>query len=343
LKIEIINPLKIPNWNDQIAQLPGATIFHTANWARVLVESYNYRPAYFTAFKDGQIAGCIPTMDINSLFTGRRGVALPFTDECHPLGTDAVLFEQLWEKAVFFARQKSWRHIELRGRHDRLGKAPAFCTFVVHEIELNGCGQTLLNQFRDSTRRNIYKAEKYDVQVYRLRSLDAVRHFYRLNCITRQSHGLPPQPYAFFKALHQHLIAKNMGFVQLALSSSKTIAGAIFFHFNRKLIFKYGASDTNYQSLRANNLILWEAIQWGLQNGYTRFNLGRTDPEHHGLLQFKKGWGGKMNLLNYYRYEPEAARYIPGPTKLKTFYAVLQKLPMPLLKLTGRLLYRHIG
>ena len=50
------------------------------------------------------------------------------------------------------------------------------------------------------------------------------------------------------------MISIENGFVALASYSNRVVAGAVFFHFGSKAIYKYGASDRNYQHLRANNL-----------------------------------------------------------------------------------------
>jgi hypothetical protein len=337
------NPASHPGWNDKIARLPGATIFHTANWAKVLVSAYNYRAEYFTSVQGAQISGCIPLMDIDSFITGRRGVALPFTDECNPLCRQPGVFEQLWQQAIDHGRLKGWKHIELRGGHSALGNAPPSSAYVVHRLDLEGGEKSLMNQFRDSTRRNISKAEKNGVQVQHSRTLDAVKRFYRLNSDTRRLHGLPPQPFRFFEALHRHVIGENLGFVQLAVYKNKTIAGAICLHFNRQVIYKYGASDKSCQWLRANNLIIWRAIQWGLENGNRQFSFGRTEPENAGLRQFKSGWGAEETDLRYYRYGLKQGRFCRQSPGIKTSYAIFSKLPVPLLRLAGRLLYRHMG
>jgi lipid II:glycine glycyltransferase (peptidoglycan interpeptide bridge formation enzyme) len=107
--------------------------------------------------------------------------------------------------------------------------------------------------------------------------------------MTRKEHGLPPQPFHFFKKIHDHIISKNLGVVVLASFDRENVAGAIYFHIGEKAVFKYGASDKKFQHLRANNLVMWEAIKWYSQNGYRSLCFGRTEPENQGLLQFKSG------------------------------------------------------
>ena len=86
--ISPIDPLEYPNWDDLLLTNDQSTFFHTSAWARVLHESYNYKPLYFTSIDDGKISVLIPIMEIRSFITGRRGVSLPFTDYCKPIVPD---------------------------------------------------------------------------------------------------------------------------------------------------------------------------------------------------------------------------------------------------------------
>ena len=133
------------------------------------------------------------------------------------------------------------------------------------------------------------------------------------------------------------------GFVVLASYHNRVISGAVCSQFKDKALFKYGASDQNYQHLRANNLVMWEAITWYGQNGCKSFNFGRTEPEHEGLLQFKRGWGTKEKTIHYYKYDLTKDTFAKDSSRIKSFHAIFQKLPLPLLKLAGRLFYRHVG
>jgi lipid II:glycine glycyltransferase (peptidoglycan interpeptide bridge formation enzyme) len=162
--------------------------------------------------------------------------------------------------------------------------------------------------------------------------------------MTRKHHGLPPQPYHFFKKIYDHIISKNLGFVVLASHENRNIACAVFFHFGDKAIYKYGASDRNYQHLRANNLVMWEAIKWYCQNGYKSLSFGRTESENRGLKQFKTGWGTRENVINYYKYDFKKDTFTTDHlTVTKLQQSFFRKMPIPLLNIFGSLLYRHIG
>ena len=44
----------------------------------------------------------------------------------------------------------------------------------------------------------------------------------------------------------------------LAHYQGKCVAGAVFFHFKDRALFKYGASDERFNRLGINNLVIWE-------------------------------------------------------------------------------------
>jgi lipid II:glycine glycyltransferase (peptidoglycan interpeptide bridge formation enzyme) len=132
--------------------------------------------------------------------------------------------------------------------------------------------------------------------------------------------------------------------VVLASHGGRTVAGSMYFHFGDMALYKSGASDRKYQHLRANNLVMWEAIRWYCRNGYKNLCFGRTEPENKGLLQFKRGWGTKERTIRYYRYDLVKKAFVQDKSRLKGFHnAVFMRMPTPLLRFTGELLYKHMG
>ncbi len=113
--IQIINPIKHPDWDALLATNPGATFFHTSGWCRVLAESYGYKPLYFTQIDNGKLTGLLAVMEVNSLLTGKRGVSLPFTDHCPVIAKDRQAFDALFEFAVGFGSKHGWKNLGLRG------------------------------------------------------------------------------------------------------------------------------------------------------------------------------------------------------------------------------------
>ena len=127
----------------------------------------------------------------------------------------------------------------------------------------------------------------------------------------------------------------NRGFVVNAFWAKKPIASSIYLFFGKKVIYKYGASDKEYQHLRANNLVMWEAIKWCCEHGYESLCLGRTDPGHQGLEQYKVGWGAKEKEIKYYKYDLKKNIFISGSQKrISQYQFILKKMPISILNIS---------
>jgi hypothetical protein len=346
MHIDIINPIDFEEWDDMLLSRQDFSFFHSSGWAQVLHEAYCYKPLYFSSIQDGDLTCLLPVMEVSSMLTGRRGVSLPFTDYCEPVVPPEVKFSDLFQHITEYGKHADWKFIEVRGGKGFFEKAVPSEQFLIHTLELAEHEQSLFSDFRDSTKRNIRKAIASGIEVRICTSLHSVKEYYRLHCLTRKRHGLPPPPFDFFYKLYQHILSKNKGFVVLGYYKERVISGAIFFHMGSKAIFKYGASDMSYQQLRANNLVMWEAIMWYCRNGYKKLCFGRTELDAFGLRQFKNGWGTQEDVLNYYKYDVRNNEFTPvyGKQRLQTQYTKFAKhMPIFFLKYVSSLLYKHFG
>jgi hypothetical protein len=344
VKLEILDPCQVQEWDDLVLDTESYSFFHCRAWAEVLNHSYSYKPYYFALFSGPRILGLIPVLEIKSLLTGKRGVSLPFSDFCEPIILEKNRFKELFEGVINVGNKFGWRYLEIRGGGRWFDNVRPSSQYLGHRIALNGNIDQLLSDCRKSTQRNIKKALKAGVECETVQSISAVKEFFHLNCITRKRHGLPPQPFSFFKNIYHYIIAKNLGNIVLASYKNRIIAGAVFFHFGNKAIYKFGASEIEYQHLRANNLIMWNAIKWYSQNGYQVFDMGRTETNNNGLNQFKSGWGTQSKSICYYKYSITKRKFVKSTSDASIiFHKLFSNLPLPLLRIVGSLAYRHIG
>ncbi|MCJ7675282.1 MAG: GNAT family N-acetyltransferase, partial [Sedimentisphaerales bacterium] len=264
--VDILNPIDYPCWDELLISSRGYSFYHTSAWAKVLCESYRYHPVYFTLLDKNKFLAMTPMMEVRSILTGRRGVCLPFTDQCESIGDNSSGAEDMIESIKDYGRRRRWEFIDLRWG-DYPNETPAV-SFYGHKLDLTLGAEQLFCRFRHSVRTAIRKAIRAGVNVKIHTSIEALKEYYRLHCISRQRHGLPPQPYCFFEKVYEHIICKDLGFIVLACYCGANIAGAMFFNFGDKSVCKFAASDYRYQHLRANDLVIWEAIKWQAQRGY---------------------------------------------------------------------------
>lgn len=322
---------------------PDHSIFHTTGWARVLIDSYGFTPRYFLRLEGGKIAFAMPMMEIRNFGTGARGVSLPFSDFCDPLLSESVRLQDVLKVAIEYGKKKGLTSLKIRTRKEMPKEVFPYTDYFHHDLDLNGGEERLFSGFHPSNQRNIRKAAREGVEVDFQTSLDAVEHYYALHCGTRKKHGLPPQPFSFFRNIQKHILSKGNGFVALASYHGIKIAGAVYLHSGKKAVFKYGASDVTHHGLRANNLIMWEAIRWYSRNGFDNLSFGRTDPENEGLRNFKRGWGSDETKIANIKYDLRAGKYRNNKRFTNGYQnKIINRLPIGISKQIGKIFYKYM-
>jgi CelD/BcsL family acetyltransferase involved in cellulose biosynthesis len=339
-----VDPFTYPDWNERLLTVPCASIFHTTHWLRILQESYGYQPHYFACFTGKQLTALLPFMEVKSWATGVRGVSLPFSDYCEPIIDEQTSYPECFTQVIRTAQQRKWKFLEMRGGEALLCGVSPYTSYYRHVLALCGDAEAVFSKIRSNYRAKIRKARRSGLTATILRSPEAMAEYYRLHCLTRKRHGLLPQPAVFFQKIHAHIIANNCGFVMLVSHRGRNIAGAVFFMFGQRAMYKFGASDLRYQHLHPNYLLFWHVVQWLGCNGYKEICFGRTAEGNQGLMQFKDGWGTSKSLISYYRYDPKTASFMQNTNRaVDVGYNICRKMPIALLKLAGSVLYKHIG
>jgi hypothetical protein len=339
-----IDPLLYPAWDSLLAAQARSSFFHGSAWARVLHETYGHQPAYFCRFATGQLTELLPVMEVSSLWTGRRGVSLPFTDFCAPLSSGEGDGHALYDAVLAQGRRRGWRYLECRGIVPGRPSARPSLAFLGHVIDLEPGPEALFNGFEGAVRRGIRRAEGSGLQIEFGADIESVKTFYALHCRTRSRHGLPPQPFVFFKNIARHVLDQGQGGVLIARAGLTPVAAALFFHHRRQALYKFGASDYAFQGLRPNNLVMWEAIKRYAGHGFTALHLGRTSLANQGLRRFKLGFGAAEHRIEYSKYDFSRRQFVLDTDRAQGWFnRLFQHLPLPLLRLAGQALYPHLS
>lgn len=338
------NPLLTDHWDGLVSQLLETSIFHRAAWAKVLVETYGFTPVYLSGFCGNTFASALPMLEVDSWLTGKRGVSLPFTDECEALNSSGHSSAPLIQEALQIGRARKWRYLELRGGKNLFNAAPPSVNFHGHKLSLADDPDALFSRFESSVRRALRKAKQSGLRVEFSQTLGATSEYYALHCQTRKEHGLPPQPFNFFRQIHEHILAKNLGVVVTATFEERPVASAIFFHQGPSAVYKFGASLKSASDLRANNLVMWEAIKWLAAKGVKELRFGRTSIHNEGLRRYKLGWGTEEYAIHYYRYDFCTSTVVSAKDESTGWHNKLfRALPLPLAKCAGKVLYKHVA
>src|SRR5450631_2010769 len=141
-----------PEWDRLVLAHSSSSFFHSSAWARVLTRTYGHKPFYLRLTSDSKTAVLLPLMEVSSRLTGRRGVCLPFSDFAAPLvfsqGSEGELLRCLGD----LARERKWRHAEIRGGLDHVAAAPGSIMFHGHTLDLRGGEETVFANLKSPTR-----------------------------------------------------------------------------------------------------------------------------------------------------------------------------------------------
>jgi CelD/BcsL family acetyltransferase involved in cellulose biosynthesis len=339
-----VDPVRFPDWDALVGAHPQGTIFHGSGWARVLRDTYGQRPYYFTRFEGRQLAGLLPVMEVSSWLTGRRGVSLPFTDFCPALQGAGCDERNLFERAMQCGRERRWKFLECRGVAGAWEGVQTSLSFCGHKIDLRAGREKLFEGMASAVRRGVRKAEKTGVTIDFDTGEESMRTFFNLHSRTRRRHGLPPQPWRFFLNIQRHLLSAGQGFLATARLASRPLAAAVFLHDGRQALYKFGAWDNGFQSVRPNNLMMWEAMKRCAEMGLATLDLGRTSLSDEGLRRFKLGLGAEEEGIRYAKYDFSTKQFVRGADRAEGWFnLVFARLPLPVLRLAGAVLYPHLS
>jgi predicted N-acyltransferase len=346
----LIDPSTDKRWDSFVENHPHGTLYHLSCWEEVLERTFGYTPLYYV-LEDakGNISGGIPMFSIRSFATGNRLVSLPFSDYCNILVESenefAFLLSSIRNSAC--ARTSNFirfcltdSDIDLRAHGFQQERQ-----FKNHILPIDGPSDVIKNTVIHASRRNtIRQALKLGVSIaYSAGGHDLV-DYYHMYVQTRKKHGLVPLPFGFFKNVWAVLQPKRMAYLALAKVKGKTVAGSLFLRDRSTLYVLSNASLKDFLRYRPNDLLWWEAIDLAAREKLKTVDFGRTSVDNVGLLAFKREWGPIERDISHYALPLRTSGHEgAGLASNRTLRGLIRFMPNPLLRLCGKLMYRHVG
>jgi hypothetical protein len=341
-----IDPLQDSRWPEFLSRHPRASVFHSRGWLEALWLTYEYHPVVLTtSASNEELRNGLVVCRVRSWLTGNRMVSLPFSDHCEPLVDGHEELPSILGALRNEWKGSGWKYIEIRPvefdlcSFPDLTKSQSFCW---HRLDLRPSSEELFRGFHDNcVRRKIRRAARENLTYVEGRSESLLEKFYHLLVVTRRRHLLPPPPLAWFR----NLIA-CMGDdlkIRVVSKDDHPVASILTISHKATLFYKYGCSDRRFNHLGGTHLVIWQAIQEAKSHGLCELDLGRSDWDNIGLINFKDRWGATRSTLTYWRYGNAAADLESRRWSTQTVRWLFGQMPNRLLIATGDLLYRHVG
>ncbi len=353
-EIKMIDPCLDPRWDEFVYKHPNGWIVHLSGWKKVLENSFPHMKGHYLALTEGaddQIKAALPLFEVSSWILGKRLISIPFATICDPLVTSQEETKKLLDETFNLAKKLGASYLEIRTlqSHSLIEKDSFYCScfYKHHYLLLTNDINTIKKSFhRTNVRQRIQRAEKSDLCLKTGNSETDLMGFHELHKTTRKKHGLPPQPYKFFKNLWDTFVPSGNMKLLMAQKNDKTIAALILFLFRDRVSAEFLASDDSYWNLSPNHLLFWEAIKTAHNEGFKIFDFGRTSSSNGSLMDFKKHWGTTVVDLPQFIYPNNMCDTIDNreaSINYRLSKIICKNAPELIDSLIGNFYYRHLG
>jgi hypothetical protein len=338
----------LDEWNRYASSHERSTVYHLSPWARIFGDALGYRSWLLMAKNDaGATCGILPVYLVRGLF-GRRLVAVPFRDRGGPVFDTPDALTALLRHTGELARREN-AGVVLKSLEpfpdDAAASGLARRDHWVHSrmpiADLTR--DALWERIGNKNRNMVRQAQKSGLNAVRAtKEPRAAERWHALHVATQHRLGVPPFPLRFFELMLDALSpSASIEVIEIQSSEGPCAATILFFH-RDTCIYGYSASTAAGQRLRANDLLLFEAIALAAERKVAWFDFGSDSPSQESLLFFKSKWGAEQNVIPMY-CSPEVALTDSADAKYELARMMFRAMPPALSSWIGSRVVRFFG
>ena len=327
------------------------------------------------------ITGLLPLVHMKHFLFGNRLISMPFMDIGGILADNEETEQALLAEALKLAKKLKATEIELRQTEplnclkekdsfaqtsDLSPQASALTpqssvlspqSFVLNPqssfvksnksrmlLKLPESSEILWKSFKSKLRSQIKKPIKEGLTV-KIDGLDLIDNFYRVFLVNMRDLGSPVHSKNLIKSVLSEY-AENAK-ILIVYKGAKPVAGSIVIGLNGSLHNPWASSLRDYARLSPNMLLYWSMLEYAVDNNYNLFDFGRSTPDE-GTYKFKKQWGAIPSSLHWHYFSNKDVVQNNGDTadektKFEKAIQYWQKLPVPITRVVGPMIRKHIG
>jgi len=329
-------------WDTFVMSNLASTNYHQFRWGNVIEKSFGHKAYYLCAMTEaGEICGILPLVHIKSKIFGSFLVSLPFFNYGGLLCDEGNSENAFMEKArdmLSFCRAD---FVELRhfdAFHKGLETKQHKVTMIL-DLERNVDDQW--KALDPKVRNQIRKAEKSGLTTVS-GQIDQLDGFYEVFCRNMRDLGTPVYGKNFFRNILETFQSTTR--IISVFLDGKVIASGLLTWFRGTLEVPWASSVGEYREKCPNNLLYWDAIRFSIENGFDKFDFGRST-QGEGTFRFKKQWGAKPVQLNWQYILTEGCQIPelnPANSKFRLAIKVWQRLPLAITNAVGPMIVKNI-
>ncbi|HEX3112427.1 MAG TPA: GNAT family N-acetyltransferase [Candidatus Eisenbacteria bacterium] len=288
-------------WDDLVQASPGASVFHTAAWARLwtgLSASTKWEAAILE--EGGRYVGALGWIvrrhgwfeSLDAMPYATYGG--PIVREGHPAAPRArrALIE------TFLARASRRRVLRAQltwyaGRPEDFPEESPPDEGFTHVLALESDYERVADRFSPSTRRLVRQSDESGLSIRAAESAADVAQFVEIAEETVVRRGGKPKPRALYERIQADLVTAGIARYHLVEHEGKAVAGSLHLFHQGVATSWLPVSRESSWPLRPNNFLVASLLETLCQAGYTEYNFGASPSDAAGLIRFKEGWGAR--------------------------------------------------
>ena len=330
-------------WNEFVYQHPSSQCYHLFEWKDIIEQAFRLQSFYLYAQNgsSGEICGVLPLIFSKSFVFGRYLTSIPFYNYSGILGRNKDVETALLTKAIETAQRVKASHIELRHCKESTLELPVKTHKVRMVLELPDDPEVLWKGFKAKLRSQIKRAQRENMTV-KLGGNDLLDDFYEVFSINMRDLGTP----VWGKGIFHQMVSKfpNTSKICMVYLDKRPIAAGFLIGFKEYMEIPSASSLREYNRLSPNMLLYWSVLEYACKAGYRYFDFGRSSPDS-GTFRFKKQWGAVPETLHW-QYWLNDGESLPELNPQNPKYAMIiktwQKIPVPITKIIGPMISRHL-
>ncbi len=338
-----------------VGRHPHGWVCATSGWIKVLERSFPRITACIYVIREpgdgGSIRSALPLYCVRSAFARARLISVPFATLSDPLFSGE---ESLDEFVPAFGGDRGGGRGEVeirvsfsRKRFPDLGRHRSVKIHKCHSLSLETPPDVIYRGFhRTCIRQNIARAEKTGIRVREAGTGDDIRSFYKLYSGTRKDLCLPAMPYDFFRSVWDILVPEGRAMFLIAELGEAEVASMMLLRYGKRVSAEAMGWDTGFVANRPVAFIYWQAIKRAIEDGFSVFDFGRTDPANTSLMDFKGHWGASVTDLTTYRFSDRPIRNLQLSREkayVRHLGPVIRNIPDGIYHRISDFFYRYIG
>lgn len=209
-------------------------------------------------------------------------------------------------------------------------------------LNLPTSSEILMKSFKSKLRSQIKKPLKEGLSS-RVGGLELFDDFYNVFSINMRDLGSPVHS----KSMMPNVLAEfpEKAKIVIVYKHEQPLAASLIVGFKDTLENPWASALREYSKLSPNMLLYWTMLQYASDNGFTYFDFGRSSPDE-GTYKFKAQWGAKPTTLHWHYVSVNGQPNDKETSERSKFNKAIEywkKIPVPLTKVIGPMVRKHIG